>query len=187
MLGACGEMVERIGGPSVRPPQPDSVTALAYGGAKWNADQNEKRFRRSLYTFSKRTAPFAAFTTFDAPSGENCTAARARSNTPLQALTLLNDQMYVELARALAARSNRHTKDSTHKINWMFRSLLTRRPTEAELSRLVDFYQRQIQRLADAELSATEIMGSETADNESAALTMVARILMNLDEVITKQ
>ena len=87
--------------PSVRPPQPASVTALAYGNEAWPESKGADRFRRSLYTFSKRTAPFAAYQAFDAPSGETCAVRRERSNTPLQALTLLNDSMFIEMAEAL--------------------------------------------------------------------------------------
>ncbi len=102
LLKASGLLSSKVGGPSVYPPQPASVTALAYGATPWESSTGEDRYRRSLYTFSKRTAPFAAYDVFDAPTGEMCTPRRDRSNTPLQALTLLNDEMYQEMARALA-------------------------------------------------------------------------------------
>ncbi len=105
MLRISGLLTPKLYGQSVYPPQPDSVSALAYGGASWPVSTGEDRYRRSLYTFSKRTAPFAAFTVFDAPTGETCIARRNRSNTPLQALTLLNDEMYLEMSRALAKRN----------------------------------------------------------------------------------
>ncbi len=104
MLFACKLLSQKMGGPGIYPPQPASVTALAYGETPWNASDGEDRYRRSIYTFSKRTAPFAAYTVFDATSGESCTARRDRSNTPLQALTLLNDAMYLEMSRDLADR-----------------------------------------------------------------------------------
>ena len=98
-LREAGLLSEKIGGPSVFPPQPASVTTEgAYGPLKWNASTGEDRFRRSLYTFSKRTAPFALYNTFDAPTGEECLARREVSNTPLQALSVLNDTIFVEAA-----------------------------------------------------------------------------------------
>ena len=101
-LGASGLLSHKVGGPSVFPPQPAGVTAEgAYGALGWKPSEGPDRYRRGLYTFSKRTAPFAMFTTFDAPSGEACVARREVSNTPLQALTLLNDAVFIECAQAL--------------------------------------------------------------------------------------
>ena len=101
-LEASGLLSHKVGGPSVFPPQPASVTAEgAYGALGWKPSEGLDRYRRGLYTFSKRTAPFAMFTTFDAPSGEACVARREPSNTPLQALTLLNDAALIECAQAL--------------------------------------------------------------------------------------
>lgn len=100
-LQASGKLSDKIGGPPVRPPQPPGITEVTFGSPKWNASQGDDRYRRSIYTFIKRTAPFAMFSTFDAPSGEACIAQRTRSNSPLQALTLLNDVMLLELARGL--------------------------------------------------------------------------------------
>ena len=184
MLSASGLLSDKIGGPSVRPPQPGSVTALAYGGGRWSASKGDERYRRSLYTFSKRTAPFAAFTTFDAPTGENCVVRRSRSNTPLQALTLLNDEMYLEMAVALGKAAANVGETSEERIEFMFRRLLTRDPMEVELARLVEFYEKQLDRIQRGILSAKKI--DEAASPEHSALTLVARVLMNLDEVITQ-
>src|SRR5205085_171776 len=93
---------DRLGGPSVFPPQPSGVTSEGtYGALPWTVSAGPERYRRGLYTFSKRTAPYAMFNTFDGPSGEACVARREVSNTPLQALTLLNDAVFVEAAQAL--------------------------------------------------------------------------------------
>ena len=101
-LRVSGLLSEKIGGPSVFPPQPPGVsTEGAYGGLAWNVSPGGDAYRRGLYTFSKRTAPYAMFTTFDAPSGEVCVARREVSNSPLQALTLLNDPVFEEAAQAL--------------------------------------------------------------------------------------
>ncbi len=210
LLDGCGLLSRKIGGPSVRPPQPASVTALAYGSTKWPASTGPDRFRRSLYTFRKRTAPFAAFTTFDAPSGENCVIRRNRSNTPLQSLTLLNDAMYFEMAQSLGTRAAQIDGSIEQKIAYMFRRLLTRSPSGEELQRLSAYFDQQAGRLADGDLDSNEVIGNpatgtntakhatdgakasdeaieQTNESATAALVLVARVLMNLDEVITKQ
>ncbi|RYD17762.1 MAG: DUF1553 domain-containing protein, partial [Verrucomicrobiaceae bacterium] len=107
-LSASGLLSEKLYGPSVRPPQPASVTEGAYGGMSWKVSEGEDRYRRGLYTFAKRSAPFASFMTFDAPTGEACVARREVSNTPLQSLVLLNDEVFVETARALGKKIAAH-------------------------------------------------------------------------------
>jgi hypothetical protein len=188
MLKASGLLSPKMLGPSVYPPQPATVTALAYGNTPWNPSTGEDRYRRSLYTFSKRTAPFAAFAVFDSPSGEGCTARRNRSNTPLQALTLLNDGMYLEMAQALA-RETMTQADNTReqRAAFLFRRLLTRPATDIELTALTEFQRAQQGRLESGELSAAAIGGDKAATAELAAWVMVVRAVMNLDETITKQ
>jgi Protein of unknown function (DUF1553)/Protein of unknown function (DUF1549) len=203
MLRASGLLTEKLGGPSVYPPQPASVTELAYGNMKWHASAGPDRYRRSLYTFSKRTAPFAAYTVFDAPTGENCVARRDRSNTPLQALTLLNDEMFMEMARALAKQAMAETSTETAGktaagagndggrtdksiATAIFRRVLVRPPTDAEAAALVDFQHAQLARLRTGELKPTDICADKSASPEQAAWTMVARVVMNLDEAVTK-
>jgi hypothetical protein len=197
MLAASGRLSQKMFGLSVYPPQPASVTELSYGNMKWNVSPGEDRYRRSLYTFSKRTAPFAAYTVFDGPTGENCVASRNRSNTPLQALTLLNDEMYLELARAIAEGGERQTSNVEHptskeeRATEIFRRLLTRPPSDREIAVLLEFQATQQKRLEAGELDAKLILGVDDGDAaelaERAAWTMVARAVMNLDEVITKQ
>lgn len=186
LLAATGLLTPKVGGPSVFPPQPSEVTGLAYGGFKWQTSNGPDRYRRSIYTFRKRTTPFAAYTTFDGPSHEACVALRDRSNTPLQALTLLNDAMYLEMARHLA-RQVQGEGSSTGKITSMFRRLLTRPPRGEELDVLLAYHQRQQRRFEQNELNAAAFLDDESATPELASLTMVARVLMNLDETITKQ
>ncbi len=162
------------------------MTAVAYGSPPWPAAEGEDRYRRSLYTFAKRTTPFAAYAVFDAPSGENCLARRDRSNTPLQALTLLNDAMYLELARHLARLATTQCTAPQETAELIFRRLLTRPPGTEELQEILQFQRAQEARLRAGELKAAEIVGAEDASAELAAWTMVARVLMNLDETITK-
>ena len=185
-LAASGLLVERVGGAPVMPPQPDSVTALAYGGFKWTPAVGADRFRRSVYTFAKKTAPFAAFAVFDAPSGELCTADRGRSNTPLQALTLLNDAMFVEYARALAARVVTAEPTADGRATALFRAALTRRPTPAERAAIAAFAATQRRRAEAGELDAAQLTHGPP-DPELAAWTLAARAVLNLDEAVSKR
>ena len=122
---------------------------------QWKVSAGEDRYRRGLYTFSKRTAPFAMFTTFDAPSGEACLARREVSNTPLQALTLLNDAVFVEAAQALGRHAGGAARRrSTSASTYLFRRCLTRPPTAEETAQLVTFYQTQKRRFERKELDA---------------------------------
>ena len=196
MLKSSGLLSAKMFGPSVYPPQPASVTGLAYGGTAWNTSAGEDRYRRSLYTFSKRTAPFAAYTVFDAPTGEGCVARRNRSNIPLQALTLLNDDMFLEMARALATDVAGQTPtteaESAAVATNIFRRFLTRPPTDAELAAIVGYQKTQLGRLTGGDLKAVDVLGSKAAKDstpeqqaDQASWVMVARALMNLDETIT--
>ncbi len=187
MLRSSGLLTTRLGGASVYPPQPASVVALAYGGNKWKVSTGADRYRRSLYTFNKRTSPFAAYTTFDAPTGENCIVRRNRSNTPLQALTLLNDEMFLEMARALADRAmNTPVESARGRAQLLFRLLLTRPASQQELETILAFQEKQLKRLQDGELKAVQIAGKKQAGAELASWVLVARTLMNLDETITR-
>jgi hypothetical protein len=187
MLWASGLWSPKMYGRGVFPPQPPSVTELAYGNIEWTSSEGEDRFRRSLYTFKKRTAPFAAFAVFDAPTGENCVVQRDRSDTPLQALTLLNDEMYLEFARAIALRAATNIHGDQEIAATIFRRLLTRPPNPAEIAAILQYQQTQLQRLSEGDLIAAEVAAGECVTNQQAAWIMVARALMNLDESVTKQ
>ncbi|MCA9263983.1 MAG: PSD1 domain-containing protein [Planctomycetales bacterium] len=186
MLSGCGLLSDKMYGPGVHPPQPQSVTAVAYGNPPWDASTGDDRYRRSLYTFSKRTAPFAAYVVFDAPTGETCVARRDRSNTPLQALTMLNDGMFLEMSRALAKQAVSRGKPVDETAAWIFRRLLTRPPEKDELHVIAEYYRSQFDRLAKDELPSRPITGDDAGTQQQAAWTMVARSLMNLDEAISK-
>lgn len=186
-LTASGLLSRKVGGPSVFPPQPESVTALAYGNFDWQASQGEDRYRRSLYTFSKRTAPFAAYAVFDAPTGENCVVRRDRSNTPLQALTLLNDEMFLEMARALARKAmHLDARSRAERATYIFRRFLTRPPSASELKALLDYQQAQEARFAAGELETAQVAACDGASPALASWVLVARAVMNLGEAITK-
>ena len=185
-LQASGTLSQKMFGPGVRPPQPASVTALAYRSPGWPASKGEDRFRRSIYTYRKRTAAFAAYTVFDGPTGENCIAKRNRSNTPLQALTVLNDEMFQELARILGSKISDQQLSDEAAIEAVFRAFLIRPPSESELRSMNAFYNKQLQRLQSNDLQAEKLNGPAATDRQ-AALTMLARTIMNLDEAITKR
>jgi hypothetical protein len=187
-LRASGLLAERVGGPSVFPPQPPGVTTEGtYGSLAWKVSEGADRYRRGLYTFSKRTAPYATFTTFDAPSGEACLARREVSNTPLQALTLLNDTVFVEAARALGATMAGRRGPVKERVADLFRRCLTRPPTGDEVALVVKFYEQQKHRLEHKELDPAAVAGPGAGDAaERAAWTALARALLNLDEAITK-
>ncbi len=200
-LSAAGLLTERIGGPPVRPPQPEGVTEAAYGRPGWNASTGDDRYRRSVYTFIKRTAPFAMYNTFDAPSGEECIATRDVSNTPLQALTLLNDVMFLEAARALGDELSHLEATDSERAALAWRRVLTRPASDAELTRLLEFVEEQRSRMVTGELQPQVIMGIASDDEtdsdpsiqgeeeslaESAAWTLAARALFSLDEAITR-
>ncbi len=188
-LAAAGLLSKKIGGPSVFPPQPPGVTTDGtFGGMAWKASEGEDRYRRGLYTFSKRTAPYASFVTFDAPTGEACVARREVSNTPLQALTLLNDGVFTEAAQALGRTAALSQGAAEDRAGHMFRRLLARPPIADELNKLVQFYASQRARFAAKEIDAGAVSGPGDGDPvERASWTALARALLNLDETITRR
>jgi hypothetical protein len=183
-LRASGLLADKMYGPPVRPPQPDGITEVAFGNPKWNPSQGEDRYRRAVYTFVKRSAPYAMLNTFDAPSGEVCVARREVSNTPLQALTLLNDEVFLDAARAIGKRAAELVGDDKEKAHFIFRRFVARIPSEAETQRLVAFTQQQRERFKRGELDAKKLGQADSA--EVAVWTVLARAVMNLDETISK-
>jgi hypothetical protein len=131
-LSVSGLLSDKIGGPSVFPPQPDGVTEQSYGAVTWTPSKGPDRWRRGMYTYLKRTSPYPAMLTFDAPNAETSCVRRVKSNTPLQALTLLNDQVFVEAAQALARRVLKESpsSDESARVRLMFR-LCTGREADA--------------------------------------------------------
>ncbi len=188
-LSVSGLLNPKIGGPSVYPPQPDGVSALAYGMTAWPTSRGPERYRRGLYTFIKRAAPFAAFATFDMPTSEITCTRRERSNTPLQALTMLNDPVYMEAAKALADRVLRESGPETEKrIRYGVRLCLGREPKPDEVKMISDFHDHQFDRAIKGEIRAEGAKEKTTTEAaERAAWVAVARVVLNLDETITKE
>ena len=193
-LATSGLLTPAVGGPSVRPPQPAGVSDLTYAGsAKWNESTGPDRYRRGLYTWFQRTSPYPMLTTFDSPDGVNCTVRRERSNTPLQALTLLNDAVFVECAQGLAKRAIKESPsaESPSRIRNAFRLCMAREPTPAELSRLAVLYNEFVAAYGASLEMAVKLIGSAPPDAvdpmEAAAYVALARTLLSLDEFVTRE
>jgi hypothetical protein len=196
-LQASGLLCARVGGPSVFPDQPPGITEAAYGPLAWKVSEVDDRFRRGIYTFNKRTAPYAAFGLFDAPSGEACIARRTSSNTPLQSLAMLNDTTMMAAARSLARTAIRTAPPEQSRIaTEVFRRCVTRPPTDRELDALCGFQARQQEHFSSAKFDPAPILqggdegespprGMDTGQYASWVLT--ARAVLNLDETITRQ
>ena len=189
-LAVSGLLNTAVGGPAVRPPQPESVIMESFE-VPWEVDEGPDRYRRGLYTFIQRTAPFAQSVTFDLPDpGQTC-SRRDRSNTPLQSLTLLNDPVFFEAAQALAARVLTEQQGGlSERIDYAFRLCLAREPDSAERDRLAA-YLRQQSGILDREPDNPEAMlplEVEGVDrNQGAAWVALSSVLLNLDEFITRE
>jgi hypothetical protein len=187
-LADSGLLSDKIGGPSVMPPQPDGMWEISFttDADLWRTSTGEDRYRRGLYTFIRRVAPYPSMTVFDAPSREYCTARRPRTNTPLQALTTLNDPAFFEAAQALARRviKNGGTSDAA-RLAYAFRVVTSRRPASSELSALQKALnaERQYFRAHSAEAQSV----SSNAGSDVATWTMLSRALLNLDEAVTRE
>jgi hypothetical protein len=190
-LEVAGLLSGKMKGPSVMPPQPPGIWNSPYGkGDKWVESQGEDRYRRGLYTYWKRTSPYPSMETFDRGTGEVTMARRIRTNTPLQALVTLNDPVYIEAARGLAARMEEEGSASIdEKIVSGYRLAMGRSPTDPVASQLRMLYREGVTRFEAEEESArrfTEIGEFEGRGPHMAALTLVANAIMNLDEFLTR-
>ena len=197
-LYLAGLLVEKLGGPSVRPYQPPGLWKVvgytSSNTANFTRGSGEDLYRRSLYTFWKRTSPPPALTLLDAPSREACTVTRARTNTPLQALALMNDVQFVEAARALAERVLREGgATDEERAGWAFRLATARRPEPGELAVLLRLVEAQRAEYTSSGADAEALLGvGESAPDpeldpaELAAWTAAASLILNLDEVLTK-
>jgi Protein of unknown function (DUF1549)/Protein of unknown function (DUF1553) len=194
-LSVSGLLNPKMGGPSVFPPIPGTVGDTSYGGFSWPQTQGEDRYRRGLYTFWKRSLPFPALSTFDVPSGETSCPRRVRSNTPLQALTTLNETTFVEAAKAMALRVLKEGgRDNAERARYAFRLCTARQPTSFELEKLLEFWQRQYAQFEKDTSVAVQVAVADPAKlppevnlHQAAAWAMVSRALLNLDETITRE
>lgn len=197
-LAVSGLLSRKMYGPSVMPPQPDGLWRSAYSGAKWETATNEDRYRRGIYTFIKRTTPYPAMATFDAPSRELCTIRRINTNTPLQALVTLNDTAFVEMAQALARRMLLEGgKTTEERIAHGLRLALVRPAQPEEVTILAELFAERQAHFAKHPQEAKLFAGTTTptttapttlpsSDADRAALTAVANVILNLDEFLTR-
>jgi hypothetical protein len=195
-LASSGLLNARVGGESAKPYQPDSLWVelgnFSHFLLYYHQDHDESQYRKSMYTFIRRTSPPPNMTLFDAPNREVCTVTRERTNTPLQALVLLNDPQFVEASRALA---DRISSESTveERINKGFRLVLSRQPSRDEKNVLVQLYEKELAFFQEDPLRAEEFLAvgdyepTYAGQEELAALTVVANTLYNMDEAYMKR
>jgi hypothetical protein len=195
-LAISGLLSPKIGGPSVKPYQPAGYWKyLNFPTRDWSADKGDNQYRRGMYTYWQRTFLQPSLLAFDAPTREECTAERVRSNTPQQALVLLNDPTYVEAARAFAERIVRQGgKDVEERLQFAFREALARSARPEELKILVPLYQRQLKQYQQNARAANDLLhtgfrpvAADLPAPELAAWTSVARVVLNLHETITRE
>lgn len=191
-LSVSGLFSDQIGGPSVFPPLPDGVMSLGQVRREWRANNGPERFRRGMYTFFYRATPHPGLIVFDAPEANSACTRRIRSNTPLQALTLLNDQGFFELAEGFAERVlSEAPRNNDDRIDYAFRICLSRRPSQSEKQRLSELLAQQIEseNLPTSSVKANEPNSSSATERsrDLAAWTAVSRVLLNLDECITRE
>ncbi len=197
-LSVSGLMTHKLGGPSVIPPVPQNVLDYNYTyPSYWKPAEGPERYRRTLYGFRKRSMPDPVMANFDGPNGDFACARRMRSNTPLAALTGLNETIFVESARSLAIRVLREGgKSDAERADYAFVLCTSRKPSPEERQAILDLLQSRRRRLADGWLNPREVatgdpaklpnLPAETTPQDAAAWTLASRVLLNLDETISK-
>jgi hypothetical protein len=199
VLSISGLMHHQLGGPSVIPPVPQNVLDYNYVvPGYWKAAEGPQRYRRAIYMFRKRSMPDPVLSSFDAPNGDAACARRIRSNTPLAALTGLNEPIFVEAAAGFALRILRESApNDPERIQRAYLLAVSRNATDAEQQQLLGFLEQQRKRLADGWLNPREILigdpgklkelPAEVTPQDAAAWTLAARVILNLDETLSKQ
>jgi mono/diheme cytochrome c family protein len=192
-LSASGLLNPTIGGPSIRPPLPADIAALGYANSvKWSETQGTDKYKRGLYIFFQRTVPYPMLSTFDAPDSNVTCTRRERSNTPLQALTLLNDPVFFECAQALGRRVVVEKPNFVRdRVRHLFRLCLSREPNPNELSRLRRLYDEILPLCQSNTEAAAKLVGDKKTEGfasaEAAAWVTLARTVLNLDEFVTRE
>jgi len=194
-LEVSGLLVDKFGGPSAKPYQPDGyLAALNFPKREYSASLGDDLYRRGVYTFWQRTFLHPSMSNFDAPTREECTVNRVNSDTPLQALDLLNDPIYVEAARVFAQHILRDGgRTASKRLDWAFSRAVSRKPTAAERGALAALYRKSLARFAAAPGDAKQLiqvgdapLTDDAKPAELAAMTTVARAILNLHETITR-
>ena len=200
VLTSSGLLNPALGGRSVFPPAPEFLFAppVSYGPKDWPVETGAERYRRSLYIFRFRSVPYPLLQTFDAPNGDFSCVRRLRSNTPLQALVSLNETTFMECAQALARKTLAEGGASDkERIDFAFRRAVSRLPTDSERAELLTLLEKQTKHISEGWVSASELASGKGAalaklpanatPTQLAAYTIVSRVLLNLDETITKE
>jgi hypothetical protein len=181
-LFVSGLLSRKTFGPAVFPPQPEGIWKSVYNGAKWSTSEGEDRYRRGIYTYSKRTSGYPSFLTFDAPSRDVCSPRRLGSNTPLQALVTLNDPAYIEMAQAFAKRMSSHGGDLADQLRTGYHWLTLQNAPDSIIATL-----ERLHADAATELSSRpEDMKKLGSTAEEAAWVMVANTMFNLDTALNR-
>lgn len=198
-LAASGLLNPEVGGPSLFAPAPAFlfVPPASYGPFTWKDETGANRYRRALYTFRRRSTPYPMLTNFDTPNGDFSCVRRTRSNTPLQSLTTLNEPVFLECARNLALLTIRQPADPAARLTWAFRRCVARQPTEAERDVLLKLLVQEQQRFSQPDARPWELAANDPEHPPTlpeaetpatlAAWTVVSRVLLNLDETITRE
>ena len=199
-LSASGLLNPKVGGKSIMVPAPAFLfqPPASYAPFPWVDETGPDKYRRAIYTFRRRSTPFPGLQTFDVPNADQSCVRRQRSNSPLQALTSLNEPMFVECARALAKKTiTEGGKTDQERLTFAFREAMARKPSDAELKELSSLLEKQRQRFADGFLNPNELtagqdkppadLPKEVTPTQWAAYTVVSRVILNLDETITKE
>lgn len=186
-LIVSGLLSDKMYGKSVMPYQPAGIWASVYSGEKWTQSKGEDQFRRSVYTYIKRTSPYPSMMMFDGSSREVCVSRRIRTNTPLQALVTLNDSSFVVASRHFARMMTSKKGDVGEQIGEGYRMLLFHSIADKKLEILTDLYNESVSEFKKDRSSTERLTGEKNASPELAAMTVVANAMLNLDEVITKE
>jgi hypothetical protein len=186
-LSVSGLLSKKMYGKSVMPYQPQGIWNSVYSNEYWKESEGEDYYRRSVYTYVKRTSPYPSMMTFDGSSREVCVSRRIRTNTPLQALVTLNDSSYVLAARNVAIRMMKEGTSSTQQIKAGYKLILVRDMPEKKLMILNGLYEEAVERYNKDSAASNKLTATDKSNPSLAAMTVVASALLNLDEVITKE
>ena len=199
-LASSGLLNPKIGGRSVMPTAPEYLfqPPASYAPFPWKNEEGDEKYRRAIYTFRRRSTPYPVLQTFDVPNADMSCVRRLRSNSPLQALASLNEPIFVECAQNLARKTlEEGGKTDADRITYAFRRVLSRTPDASEKQELLALLEKQKQRAADGWINPVEVATGETkapaklpagaTPTQLAAYTVVSRVLLNLDEAITKE
>ncbi len=194
-LSVAGLLSRKMYGPPVRPPRPSMGLSAAFGSSTdWQPSSGDDRYRRAVYTTWRRSNPYPSMATFDSPNRETCTLKRNRTNTPLQALVTMNDEVYVEAAQAFARRILQSSETLEEQIRFALRTALCRDATAAEVQQLQQLFQDSLGEFADSPEAAMQLatqplgaLPEGMQGDSAAAMTIVASVILNLDEMLMKR